>query len=95
MKQRNVFHAVMLIMIMIGMPLSTYVRAAVDAPRISKEDVKALLGDPGVIILDARTGSSWYNSDKKIKGAVRVDPDEVSSWAGSIPKDKKIIVYCS
>lgn len=95
MKWRNVLHAIMIITVMIGVPLSASVRAAGDAPRISKEDVKALLGDPGVVILDARTGSSWSKSDKKIKGAVRADPDEVPSWAGSIPKDKKIIVYCS
>jgi rhodanese-related sulfurtransferase len=85
----------MLIMVMIGMLLSAAVQAAEDAPRITKEEVKALLGDPGVIILDARTGSSWNSSDKKIKGAVRVDPDNVASWAGSIPRDKKIVVYCS
>jgi len=95
MKWRNAFYAIMLTMIIISMPLSAFVQAAVDAPRIDKEEVKALLGDPGVIILDARTGSSWNKSDKKIKGAVRVDPDDVASWAGSIPKDKKIIVYCS
>jgi rhodanese-related sulfurtransferase len=95
MKWKNAFHAVMLITVMIGMSLSTAVQAAEDAPRIAKEEVKALLGDPGVIILDARAGSSWSSSDKKIKGAVRVDPDNVASWAGSIPKDKKIVVYCS
>ncbi len=69
--------------------------AAEDAPRISKEEAKALLGNPGVIILDARTGGSWSMSDKKIKGAVRVDPADVGSWAGSLPKGKKIVVYCS
>ena len=69
--------------------------AADDAPRIAKEEVRKLIGDPGVIILDARIGSSWDESDKKIKGAVRVDPADVNSWAGSIAKGKIIIVYCS
>jgi rhodanese-related sulfurtransferase len=95
MKWKNAGYAGVLIMAMIGMSLSTAVRAEEDAPRITKEEVKALLGDTGVTILDARTGASWESSDKKIKGAVRVDPDNVASWAGSIPKDKKIIVYCS
>ena len=95
MKWGNAFHAIILIMVMISASLSTSVQADEDAPRISKEEVKALLGDPGIIILDARTRSSWNNSDKKIKGAVRVDPDNIDSWAGSIPKSKKIIVYCS
>jgi hypothetical protein len=66
-----------------------------DAPRITKEVTKDLLGRPGVFILDARTGPSWADSDKKIKGAVRVDPSDVDAWAGRFPKDGKIIIYCS
>jgi hypothetical protein len=69
--------------------------AAEYAPRIAKEEVKALLNDPNVAILDARIGSDWKKSDKKIKGAVRIDPLDVGAWAGSYPKDKKIIVYCA
>ena len=69
--------------------------AADEAPRISKEEVKALLSDPNIAILDARLGSDWKKSDKKIKGAVRVDPLDVGAWAGKYPKDKKIIVYCA
>jgi hypothetical protein len=69
--------------------------AADDAPRISKEEVRSLLGDRNVIILDARAEGSWRESDRKIKGAVRVDPAHVDTWAGTLPKGKKIIVYCS
>jgi rhodanese-related sulfurtransferase len=66
-----------------------------DAPRITKEKTKDLLGQPGVFILDARTGPAWADSDRKIKGAVRVDPSDVDVWASRFPKDGKIIVYCS
>ncbi len=69
--------------------------AAEDAPRITKEEVKTLLNDPKVAILDARILSDWKKSDKKIKGAARVDPHDVGAWAGKYSKDKKIIVYCS
>ena len=69
--------------------------AADEAPRIAKEEVKALLSDPNVALLDARLGSDWKKSDKKIKGAVRVDPLDIGAWAGNYPKDKKIIVYCA
>ncbi len=68
---------------------------AEDAPRITKEEVRPLIGDPGVVILDARTGWSWEESDRKIKGAVRVDPADVGSWAGNLAREKKIIVYCA
>jgi len=66
-----------------------------EAPRIAKEEVKALLNDPNVALLDARITQDWKKSDKKIKGAVRVDPLDVGTWAGKYPKDKKIIVYCA
>jgi rhodanese-related sulfurtransferase len=66
-----------------------------EAPRIAKEEVKALLNDPNVALLDARITPDWKKSDKKIKGAVRVDPLDVGAWAGNYPKDRKIIVYCA
>lgn len=69
--------------------------AAEDAPRIAKEEVKALLNDSNVAVLDARIRPDWKKSDRKIKGAVRVDPNDVGAWAGNYPKDKKIIVYCA
>jgi hypothetical protein len=96
MHKRNMAVAAFLISIVMGMvaPLAA-AWSAEDAPRISKEEVRTLLGNPGVIILDARTGSSWSLSVRKIKGAVRVDPADVNSWAGGLPKDKKIVVYCS
>ena len=69
--------------------------AADEAPRIAKEEVKALLNDPNVALLDARITPDWKKSDKKIKGAVRVDPLDIGAWVGNYPKDKKIIVYCA
>lgn len=66
-----------------------------EAPRIAKEEVKALLNDPNVAILDARITPDWKKSDRKIKGAVRVDPLDVGAWAGTYPRDRKIIVYCA
>lgn len=69
--------------------------AADEAPRIAKEEVKALLNDPNTVILDARITPDWKKSDRKIKGAIRVDPLDVGAWAGNYPRDKKIIVYCA
>jgi hypothetical protein len=67
--------------------------AAGDAPRITKEEAKALLGAPNVVFVDARIDASWSKSDKKIKGAVRFDPYDVESWAGNYARDTKFIVY--
>ena len=62
-------------------------------PLLDKETVKSWLSDREIIILDVRAPKDWNVSDKKIKGAVRRDPDEVTTWAANLPKDKKIILY--
>jgi len=95
MKRRTAVYAGMLIMAMMGMLFASAGWANDVAPRITREEVKELLGNPNILILDARTGSSWSGSDRKIKGAVRVDPHDISSWIKRVPRDKKIIVYCS
>jgi hypothetical protein len=64
-------------------------------PRVDKETLKSWLADPQVVILDVRQPKDWQGSDKKIKGAVRQDPKEVYIWAASLPKEKKIVLYCS
>jgi rhodanese-related sulfurtransferase len=68
---------------------------AQEAPRVDKETLKSWLGDPNVVIIDVRTAKDWEGSDKKIKGAVREDPKDVKTWEASLPKDKKIVLYCA
>ncbi len=85
----------LLVAVMSTTTFAAAARAAEEARRITREEVRPLIGDPGVIILDARTSWAWEGSDRKIKGAVRVDPANVDSWAGSLPKGKMIVVYCS
>jgi hypothetical protein len=64
-----------------------------DVPRMTKEELKTLLGSPGVVILDVRLGGG--NAPKRITGSVYEDPENVSNWAPKYPKDKKIVLYCS
>ena len=66
-----------------------------DVPRISTEQLKGMLGNSDLVLLDGRIAKDWRKSDKKIVGAVRVDPHDVSSWAGDYSTDQKIVVYCS
>jgi rhodanese-related sulfurtransferase len=66
-----------------------------DIPRISTEQLKDILGSTDLVLLDGRIAKEWRKSDKKIVGAARVDPHDVSSWAGDYSKDQKIVIYCS
>jgi predicted sulfurtransferase len=73
----------------------TNMRGANDAPRISKDELKAKLGAPDVILLDVRAKNDWEGSNEKITGAVRMDSQTVDAWAGTLPKDKEIVLYCA
>ena len=83
-----------ILVLAITLGLAVPALAAKEAPLVSKQTLKSWLNDPNVMVIDVRLFS--YNSSKrKIKGAVRKDPFNVESWAGTLPKDKKIVLYCS
>jgi rhodanese-related sulfurtransferase len=42
-----------------------------DVPMMTKDELKAMLGNPGLVIFDVRLGSDYFASDIKIKGAER------------------------
>ena len=69
--------------------------AAADPGTITKEELKAQLGSPDIMILDVRTGKDWKSSEFKIKGAVRANPNDFDKWAETYPKDKKFVLYCA
>jgi rhodanese-related sulfurtransferase len=69
--------------------------SAADVPRITKEELKSMLGDPNVVILDVMREEDWKLSERKIKGAVHESPEEWESWAGRYPTDKTFVLYCS
>jgi hypothetical protein len=64
-----------------------------EVPRITKEEVKEILGKSGVVFLDCRPEEQWSTSEQKLPGAVHENPLEVTSWASKYSKDSKIIIY--
>ena len=80
------------LMILLG--CKTIVLSA-DAPRMTKEELRAMLDSADLIILDVRYGRDWAGSNLKIKGAIREDPDDVASWASKYVKDKALVLYCA
>jgi hypothetical protein len=65
--------------------------ASPEVKYIGPADLKGMLGDPNLVIIDASKG--WWTYDRKIIGSL-VFPGEVSSWAPQVPKDKEIVLYC-
>ncbi|NVL93520.1 MAG: hypothetical protein HWN71_10855 [Desulfobacterales bacterium] len=75
--------------------ISAQAGTAQDVPRITIEEVKAMLDNPDVIILDVRPDEQWKQSSRKLPGAVHEDPEDVKSWADKYPKEKTLILYCA
>jgi rhodanese-related sulfurtransferase len=69
--------------------------AAEEVPKITPDQLKAMLGDANVVIIDVRLGTDWNDSDAKIKGSVRENPMQVNSWMNKYPKDKTLVFYCA
>ena len=63
--------------------------------RMTKEELRPVLGSPDVVIVDVRTGQDWKASEEKIPGAIRVDSAEVENLATTYPKDKTLVFYCA
>lgn len=66
-----------------------------EAQRMSVEDLKALLNNPDVIVLDVRAPGDWEGSDSKIQGAIRETWDNFDDWADKYTKDKTLVLYCA
>jgi predicted sulfurtransferase len=69
--------------------------AAREAPRMSIDELKGMLGSKDLVVIDARAGKDWSSSELKIKTSVREEPKDFDSWAGKYSKDKKIVIYCA
>jgi len=66
-----------------------------DVKRMTKEELKAVLGDANLVIVDVRQPSQWKESRLKIAGALHEDPKSVDAWMGKYPKDKTLVFYCA
>ena len=66
-----------------------------DVPLLTKEELKPIMSDANVVIMDVRSGRDWSSSEFKIQGAIRVDKQKFSEFAESYPKDKKLVLYCA
>jgi rhodanese-related sulfurtransferase len=75
--------------------LGSSLAAAPPVERIDKDALKAMLGNPDLLLIDVRQPRDWSSSERKITGARRLLPAEVASWAPTLPKDKKIVLYCA
>lgn len=71
------------------------IAVADNIPLMTKEELKPLLGEDDIAILDVRAGRDWKSSEFKITGAKRVAPAANNQWADQFNKDKTYVFYCA
>ena len=59
-------------------------------------DVRDLMdrGEP-VAFVDSRNPIAWGSSKVKLPGALRIPIDEVEEHLPTLPRDRRLIVYCT
>jgi rhodanese-related sulfurtransferase len=65
------------------------------ALRMTKEQLKPLLGSSDLVVIDIRLVEQWKFSNRKIPGAVHENPTVPSNWMDKYPKGKTIVLYCA
>ena len=92
-KRRSMICGMAAILAVLAMGFSL-VGGADKIPRMTKEQLKEMLGKPEVIVLDVRATGDWEKTQMKIQGAVREDPNKATkSWAEKYGKDKTLGLY--
>lgn len=74
---------------------ATLAVGAETVPRLSTDELKARLGEPGLKVLDVRGSWDWNGSADKIPGAERVNPAQVDQWAGNLSRQETLVLYCA
>jgi len=70
-------------------------QAGNDVKMMTIDELKAILDDPDILVIDVRRGKDWTSSEFKIKGATYANPKDYDAWAKAYPKTKKIVLYCA
>ena len=86
---------VLMLLVAMGCAASGKTSVTGEAPRMTKEQLKAKLGDPALAILDVRAGRDWNAGVEKIPGALREDPMAYDQWATKYPKEETLVLYCA
>ena len=92
-KMKTILSTLLILMASFALAAGSY--AADDKIKMGTKELKEMMDKQKITVVDVRKSSDWKKSDKKITGAVREDPHNVSSWAGKYTKKETIVLYCA
>jgi len=64
-----------------------------NAPRISLADAKTAFDEGNVVFVDTRAEAQYKT--EHVKGSINIPAEAFQTRFAEVPKDKKIITYCS
>jgi rhodanese-related sulfurtransferase len=80
-----------LLLLGLSIPLSHARAAQPEVKYIDVATLKGMMGAPDLVIIDVSKG--WWTYKQKIVGSL-VYPEDTSTWAPHLSKDKRIVLYC-
>lgn len=95
MTRRTLWKFALVCSLVVTGALASVVLARGDVGLMTKEELRAQLGKPDVVVVDVRKGSDWRASEFKIKGAVRVEARQITSLAPRYDKGTTLVLYCA
>jgi membrane protein DedA with SNARE-associated domain len=66
--------------------------------RIPVEDIAARLnleGAPDIVIADVRSHGYYDQGEQRVRGSVRIEPNNLDAFIETLPKDAPIYLYCT
>ncbi len=61
---------------------------------INPQELKSLLGNKDVTVIDVRRKDDYAADNSAIPGASWFDPANIDRWCDTMPKDKELVLYC-
>lgn len=67
--------------------------AAQEVPRISPEQLKTMLEEKDIVLIDVRPTAQWDQSEAKLPGAHHEEPFKADEWGRFYAKERTIVIY--
>ena len=65
-------------------------------PRIPVEEAaRRLTSNNGILLVDVRSHGYYDEAASRIKGSIRIEPNNLAEEIKNLPKDKEIYLYCT
>ncbi|NWF92858.1 MAG: hypothetical protein HXY46_08060 [Syntrophaceae bacterium] len=84
---------ILMLFIVVGITMFKTLALSKDIPMVTIYELRGMLDNPDLTLIDVRYDKDWEGSDIKIKSAVREDYRDVKSWADKYPKYKLLVLY--